>query len=221
MKKILTIIGAVALVLVCIWYLLNATYTFAVYQVPTDANKPAIKPGDIIYASRLSKPDFNKLVCFQKQGVPLSIFRCIGLPNDIIEIKQGIVFRNGQQLDEPAVWNEYLIGKSQLSSIMGYVETNGYDLQEVNDSTSRISISKSDLQRFKLDLQQYVIAKDSVNEMIEKTFPGTNYNEDNLGPVKIPANKYFVLGDNRHNAADSRYFGFVTENELKATVINK
>jgi len=35
---------------------------------------------------------------------------------------------------------------------------------------------------------------------------------DNFGPVTVPEHAYFMMGDNRDDSADSRYFGFLPEN---------
>lgn len=37
---------------------------------------------------------------------------------------------------------------------------------------------------------------------------------DSFGPVVVPAEHYLMLGDNRDNSADSRYFGFVPRHLL-------
>jgi signal peptidase I len=42
---------------------------------------------------------------------------------------------------------------------------------------------------------------------------------DNWGPIVVPAERYFMMGDNRDESLDSRYWGFVEPNWIKGRAV--
>ncbi|MDP1820289.1 MAG: signal peptidase I [Acidimicrobiales bacterium] len=100
------IVGALVVALVV------KTFLFQAFYIPSASMEPTLEKGDRVLVNKLSYDlhDVNRgdIVVFElptdkvgPDGITDLIKRVIGLPGDVIETRDGIVYINGKRLEEP------------------------------------------------------------------------------------------------------------------------
>jgi signal peptidase I len=219
MKKPIIVALAAVVVLAAVWFIGQATHTLEFYTISTTSNLPTYKPGSVIVASKLVKPDHNKFIVFKTKDNREWIFRCIGKEGDIVQINHTVLYVNNKVQDEPFANNEYFIHNTDLKKIATQVEKNKDVIKHMSDSISVIALTKPEVKAYNVNLKICSLPTGHINLNIYDAFKAWHYNEDNLGQIIVPKGYYFVLGDNRHDAYDSRFLGYVEAKDIISTVI--
>lgn len=142
------------------------------------------KPGDIV----VFKPPQHALM--EGQGDTDFIKRCIGAPGDLIEIKEGELYRNGQKVDEP-----YFTLKDPATGKI----SRDFKLVKYKGEFWPVTLSDgSTNSEFGRTAEPY-FAYDTVTQDILRNAPAE----------KIPPGHYLMFGDNREGSYDSRGWGLV------------
>jgi hypothetical protein len=224
MKKTLIYIGSFILLVVILWIIGNTTKTFTRYRSGSRVNEPTIRQGTGFFASSLKDPERFDFVCVdvdnKEMGKMMVSFRLCGLGGDVIEIKNGDLFVNNKNADSALTLSHtYKIAREEINE----PDLNKLDpFHAMNKSGDTVVMNIGDAY-VKTNFPNAVRVnydKSEKNEHISKLF-GHNWNSDHFGPVTVPADHYFILGDNRHQAMDSRYLGFIPTKNFVATVLWK
>ena len=216
-KKRIIALGVIAIVLFA--GLMYAGLFFEFVKVPTGGMKNTILQGDRIVATRLSgKINRGDIVLFKfpREIATRFVKRAIGLPGDTVwfDSKTKKVVVNGQALDEHRVFVEPQYNNYDFAALKSARDEGGalwtvFYYEAEDDSPGAGSFAGDPAGKNGVTEPFKVPVKgDPIPDEIKgdgKLRPV--YDSDNDG--RYDDDQYYVLGDNRDNSLDSRFWGTV------------
>lgn len=178
------------------------------FNLPSASMSPTLVPGDVLLVNRFAyqgggdPPRRGELVLFQRPDAQRQLFvkRVIAVPGDTISYQ-------GKKL-----------------SVNGRLVTLGYQGQAME--AAFYGRPATLVQRWRESLEgrtyqvQVVPEAPALNVDMVADFPqrGNCRYDDNGLTCTVPAGQYFMMGDNRDDSFDSRYWGFVPSDLIMGRV---
>ena len=168
--------------------------------VPPGSMKPTILVGEVIFINKLS----------YDLKIPFTTLR--------------IARWNNPQIGEVVVFNSPKDGTRMVKRIVGTpgdtIEMRDNHLL-INDDTVKYSELDSNFfrmlpnnEKHKTEFALEHLENHTHAVMARPSEPAMR----SFGPISVPKGKYLVLGDNRDNSGDSRYFGYVERSQIVGRV---
>lgn len=199
-------------------------------QLQSTSMEGTIKKGEYVEIVETENINHGDIIAFKHldktQKEQLWIFRVIGKAGDNVEIKNGEVFVNNQKTQDLEhlkysyrANTKNALSKDELDSYEGFeISPNEYLLHLTDHQINEIDKNPNVLEITKKIHE----VSENQNNLFYPDSKTESWSIDNYGPIQIPVNEdslYFVLGDNRHNALDSRFIGFIKKSQVLGVVI--
>ncbi len=190
-RSVFELVRSVGLLLVLLFVV--RAFVVEAFKIPTTSMEGTLLAGDFLLVNKavygaeipgvgitlpaLAIPERGEVVVFHPPHDPGKHYvkRLVGLPGHTLEMRNKLLYLNGEELYEP------------------YTSHHDWDGDTVHPGMSW------------------------QNEFLKNPVATRRYrpSRDNWGPLVIPGGSFFMLGDNRDNSEDSRYWGLVDREKIK------
>lgn len=142
--------------------------------------------------------------------------RCVGEPGDTIEIKNKVVYINGEELHRP----------SHIQYVMPSILPKSFSRPDIfpkgsgwnKDQYGPLVIPKKgeivNLNPENIEVYRTLINRTYGKEVVQIKNEKIYIDGKEVNEYEIPQDYYFAMGDNRDDSADSRYWGFVPREKI-------
>jgi len=197
-----------------VFFSLLRYFFFETYLVSQTSMEKTLLDGDKVLVYKNATIERNKVFVFENEGGTY-IKRCMGLPGDTLQIKDGMVFINGRPLATPGT----VLASGRKKFFSGEPD---FDIQILHYYNK--SWTKANFGPLIIPGKAMVVPTDGENTKVYDQIMLQELPVDSSGTIlPLPVeNKYysfkndyyFFLGDNRPVSEDSRVFGPISREKI-------